>query len=224
MLQHVFERARRSGAETVVVATDDERIRDAAEAFGARVCMTSAGHRSGTERLAEVVGRLAYPEDAIVVNLQGDEPLMPPSLIAQVAADLDIYPEAAVASLWTAITRVDEVLNPHVVKVVMNAQGYALYFSRAPIPWDRAAFPPKDGYAVSVGAFRRHLGLYAYRAGFLRVFKDLPGCPLEDLEALEQLRVLWAGEKIHMTQAREHCPAGVDTEEDLARVEQVLKA
>lgn len=219
MLQHVFERACESGAESVVVATDDERIRQAAEGFGARVCMTSAEHRSGTERLGEGVGRLNYPDEATVVNLQGDEPLMPPSLIAQVAEDLIAHPEAAVSTLWVPIASAEELFSPHVVKVVTDGRGYAMYFSRAPIPWDRAAFPPTAGRLPTVHAHRRHLGLYAYRAGFLRRYSELPTCLPEQLEALEQLRVLWAGEKIHVTQAREDCPTGVDTEDDLARVE-----
>jgi 3-deoxy-manno-octulosonate cytidylyltransferase (CMP-KDO synthetase) len=224
MLQHVYERASGSGAESIVVATDDERIARVAEGFGAYVCMTSAQHRSGTERLAEVLECLSISDEEIVVNLQGDEPLMPPVLLSQVASDLDTHGEAVIATLWTPITRIHELFNPHVVKVVVDRQGYALYFSRAPIPWDRTAFPVTDGMLPAGHAHCRHLGLYAYRVGFLKEFVRMPVCRLEEIEALEQLRVLFSGQKIFVAEAVEDCPPGVDTEDDLARVAAVLEA
>lgn len=226
LLEHVFLKAQASGASEVVIATDDTRIRETAEGFGARVCMTAATHPSGTDRLAEVADILGWPDDAIVVNLQGDEPLMPPALIRQVAAGLAKRPPAAIATLQVAITQAEDLLSPHVVKVVSDAQGYALYFSRAPIPFHRTAFgqtgtlgelPPDTRYF-------RHIGLYAYRAATLRRYPRWPACTLETAESLEQLRALWHGLRIYVEEARELPPAGVDTEDDLARVRAILEA
>lgn len=223
MLQHVHDRAVASGAARVVIATDDERIRRAAESFGATVCMTSAQHPSGSDRLAEMIETLGWAEDGIVVNLQGDEPLMPPALIRQVAEDLALRPDAHIATLATPIHDAEELFNPHVTKVVMDAQGYALYFSRAPIPWDRDAFAvPGRRLSTQVQHFR-HLGLYAYRVGYLKDYTRLPPCPPERAEALEQLRALWNGVRIHVRETRETPDPGVDTEDDLARVESRLK-
>jgi len=224
LVQHVFERAVGSGADEVVIATDDDRIREAAEKFGARVCMTSPQHRSGTERLSEVAGRLNYPPDDIVVNVQGDEPLLPPALIRQVAEDLATHAEASIATLCAPLTDPAQLFDPNVVKLVMDHAGYALYFSRAPIPWDREHFGSQparpDGYA----GYFRHVGLYAYTCGFLREYVDRPSCRLEQLESLEQLRALWYGYRIHVARAGVEPVAGVDTEEDLLRVEALLKA
>jgi 3-deoxy-manno-octulosonate cytidylyltransferase (CMP-KDO synthetase) len=222
LVQHVFERAMESGAEEVVVATDDERIRLAAEGFGARVCMTSSHHRSGTERLSEVAGRLDYPADAIVVNLQGDEPLLPPALIGQVAHDLASRSEASIATLCAPLTQAAQLFDPNVVKLVMDQAGFALYFSRAPIPWDRERFASKPEQAAIASDYYRHIGLYAYRSGFLREYVARPPCRAEQLEALEQLRALWYGYRIHAALALEEPAAGVDTEADLARVEKLL--
>jgi 3-deoxy-manno-octulosonate cytidylyltransferase (CMP-KDO synthetase) len=225
LLEHVFRKALASGAAEVVIATDDTRIRAAAEAFGARVCMTAAAHPSGTDRLAEVADSLDWPDDAIVVNLQGDEPLMPPALIRQVAAGLANHPQAAIATLQAGIETPEEVLSPHVVKVVTDAQGYALYFSRAPIPFHRTAFG-QAGVLSAVPAdtrYFRHIGLYAYRAGTLRRYPRLSACSLEKAESLEQLRALWHGLRIYVEEAREIPPAGVDTEDDLARVSALLE-
>ena len=224
MLQHVCERAEESGAATVLVATDDARIREAAEGFGARVCMTGAHHRSGTERLAEAAALCGWGADEIVVNLQGDEPLMPPSLIRQVAEDLEAHAGADVATLATPIHSAAELFDPHAVKVVTDRDGYALIFSRAPVPWDRDAFSvtterlPED----AAHAHTRHLGLYAYRAAFLQEYSGLEASPLERMESLEQLRVLWHGRRIHVAVAVELPGPGVDTAEDLERVRQVL--
>lgn len=215
LIRRVHDCAVNSGAARIVIATDDERIRAAAEGFGARVVMTSAGHQSGTDRLAEVIGKLGIDPGEIVVNLQGDEPLMPPELIRDVADMLVKHEDAVVATACHAIHDRETLTNPNAVKVVCDANGYALYFSRAPIPWPRDTMAGKGGGAVQ--AFR-HIGLYAYRAGFVRRFASWPPCPPEQAEQLEQLRVLWHGERIVVHEARAMPEAGVDTPEDLERV------
>lgn len=214
LIQRVHEAAQASGVGPIVIATDDARIADAATQFGARVCMTSPAHATGTDRLAETVARLGLPADEIVVNLQGDEPLMPPALIAEIATLLASRPDAAVATACHPIEDRTTWMNPNVVKVVCDRDGYALYFSRAPIPWprDRAA----GEWSGSWGW--RHIGLYAYRAGFIGQFAARPVCPLENTEALEQLRVLWYGERIAVYETDAAPEAGVDTPEDLERV------
>ncbi len=218
MLRHVVERALGSGAVEVVVATDDERIAEACEGFGADVCMTSSEHNSGTERLAEVVERLGWGEDEIIVNLQGDEPGMPASLLRQVAGLLEQHPHADVSTLCTRIHTAAELFDPHVVKVVCDAQGYALYFSRAVIPWDRDAFAVTTEELPDTALHFRHLGLYAYRAGYIRRYVSLPPCELERMESLEQLRVLHHGGRIQVAEALELPGHGVDTADDLERV------
>jgi 3-deoxy-manno-octulosonate cytidylyltransferase (CMP-KDO synthetase) len=223
LVQHVFERAMESGAEEVVIATDDERICDAAVKFGARVCMTSPQHRSGTERLSEVAQRLDYSADDIVVNLQGDEPLLPPSLIRQVAEDLAAHSAASIATLCAPVTQAAQLFDTNVVKLVMDHAGFALYFSRAPIPWDRGRFGSSAGHVDVTSDYYRHIGLYAYRCGFLHAYVARPPCRAEQLEALEQLRALWYGYRIHVAHAAVAPEAGVDTEEDLLRVERILR-
>lgn len=215
LLERVHDCARASGAKRIVIATDEARIRDAAQAFGAEVVMTDAAHHSGTDRIAEVVQRLALAPDEIVVNLQGDEPLMPPALIRQVADTLASHAAAALATACHAIRDDAEFTNPNVVKVVTDARGYALYFSRAPIPWPRERMADKT--AEPLRAFR-HIGLYAYRAGFVTRFAQWPVCTLEETEQLEQLRALWQGERIAVCESVELPGAGVDTPEDLERV------
>lgn len=222
LLEHVHARARESGAAEVVVATDDERIRQTAEAFGARVVMTSTEHPSGTDRLAEVARILEWDAERIVVNLQGDEPLVAPGLIRRLAADLAAHPDAAIATLATPIRTTAELFDPHAVKVVLDASGYALYFSRAPIPWDRQAFATTTESLPSDSEHFRHIGLYAYRAGFLERYSGLAPCYLERTESLEQLRALWHGARIHVGVIDEPPGHGVDTEEDLARVAALL--
>ncbi len=221
MIAHVYQRAAESGADTVVVATDDDRIADAARAVGAQVCMTRSDHPSGTDRLAEVVERLAMADDAIVVNLQGDEPLMPPQLLTQVATDLAAHPQAAISTLCAPLEDAEQVQDPNVVKVVRDAAGFALYFSRATVPWPRDAMA-SGGQGIALDDFRRHLGIYAYRAGFLRRYAQWQPAPMEQAEALEQLRALWYGERIHVVEASAPPPAGVDTEADLRRVRERL--
>ena len=215
LIQHVHDCAMKSGATQVVIATDDERIRAVAEKFGARAVMTSTKHRSGTDRLAEVVGKLGIDAGDVVVNLQGDEPLMPPELIREVASMLAKHDDAVVATACHAIHDRATLDNPNVVKVVCNEKGYALYFSRAAIPWPRELTSGKGG--GDIRAFR-HIGLYAYRAGFVSRYASWPPCPPEEAEQLEQLRVLWHGERIVVHETRAMPEAGVDTPEDLERV------
>lgn len=223
MIQHVYERALASGAQAVVIATDDERIEQACRGFGAQVCMTPRSCQSGTDRIAEVITQLDWPDEALVVNLQGDEPLMPPVLLSQVAHGLSDHPDAAVATLATALTEPWQILDENVVKVVTDYKGMALYFSRAPIPWKRGQFASEGAVeALNIQGMFRHIGLYAYRAGFVREYVRWPVAPIEQDEALEQLRVLWNGRRIFVSISEDAPPAGVDTEEDLKRVEQVL--
>lgn len=224
MIVRVYEQALASGASRVIVATDDQRVADAAAAHGAEVCMTSCGHRSGTERIAEVIRRCAIANEAIVVNVQGDEPLIPPANIGQVAALL-AQAQVPMATLATPLTAMDELANPNVVKVVADGQGRALYFSRAAIPWwrDRFAAGLPEQLPES-NPWLRHIGIYAYRAGFVQRYLDWPVTALEELESLEQLRVLYHGEQIAVAVAAEVPPAGVDTPEDLERVRQLVAA
>ncbi|MDH3980785.1 MAG: 3-deoxy-manno-octulosonate cytidylyltransferase [Gammaproteobacteria bacterium] len=216
MLQHVHERALQCGASSVVIATDDERIRDAAAAFNATVCMTAPEHVSGTERIGEVVERLGWGDDVLVVNVQGDEPMIAPALIRQVATGLSANADAAVATLAWPLDDMAELQDPNIVKVVLDRAGYALYFSRAAIPYARDV-----NSSVATGGLR-HIGLYAYRAGFLASYARLPVSPLEQVEKLEQLRVLWNGLKIHVSIAEEMPGPGVDTPADLERVGRLL--
>lgn len=223
MVQRVWEQAGLSNAERVVIATDDRRIFEAAQAFGAQVCMTSVEHASGTDRLQEVSAELDLAGDDIVVNVQGDEPLIPPQVIDQVAANLSDHPHAGIATLCEDIDSVDDLINPNVVKVVSDAQGMALYFSRAPIPWPRDAFMHARDVMPSVGSWYRHIGLYAYRVGFLHQFVSWSPAPEEQLESLEQLRALHHGVGIHVDRAAHTVPAGVDTHDDLLLVRALLK-
>ncbi|MGV6859703.1 MAG: 3-deoxy-manno-octulosonate cytidylyltransferase [bacterium] len=215
MVQRVWEQALKSGAEEVVVATDDGRIAEVVEAFGGECVMTSEGHVSGTDRIAEVSQNQGWSDDTIVVNLQGDEPLMPPALLTQVANDMASEPGAAISTLYTPIDTVHEFRDPNCVKVVFNDLQHALYFSRAPIPCDR------DGQDAHLGY--RHLGIYAFRAGFLREFSSTAPCHLEELEKLEQLRAMCLGRVIKVSEAEVLPGPGVDTPEDLQRVIRALE-
>jgi 3-deoxy-manno-octulosonate cytidylyltransferase (CMP-KDO synthetase) len=222
MVVRVAERARASGAGRVVVATDDIRVRDAVVAHAIDACMTRADHATGTDRLAETAQQLGLADDAIVVNVQGDEPLLDPALIRGMAALLAARPHAAIATACHPIDDVAEAFNPNVVKVVLDAAGYALYFSRATIPWARDAFR-ESTQAIPEGLpLYRHYGLYAYRVSFLRAFPGLAPAPIEAFEALEQLRALWHGYRIAV-QVTHGTPApGIDTPEDLARVRAIF--
>ena len=223
MIVRVCQRALAAGAREVVVATDDARIADALDGNGVEVVMTRADHASGTDRLAELARLRAWQEDLIVVNLQGDEPQAPVSGIQAVAQALAAS-SAPMATLATPIQSIDELFDPNCVKLVRGGSGNALYFSRAPIPWARDAMAA-DRHALPANVpCLRHIGIYAYRAGFLGRFASLPRTPLEIAESLEQLRALEHGHAIHVAMAPEFFPAGVDTEADLARVERELLA
>lgn len=214
MLEHVFLRAKGSGAQQVVIATDNEKVRQTAQCFGAEVVVTSDRHQSGTDRIAEVVNVLGWSDSDLVVNLQGDEPLMPADLINQVAANLAQCEEASIATLCQQINNEQEFHNPNVVKVVRDHAGLALYFSRAPIPYNRCETAGHYGF--------RHLGIYAYRVNFLKAFAHWQAVELEQLESLEQLRALTKGHRIHVGVADQPMPPGVDTIEDLQQVEILL--
>ncbi|HSC68433.1 MAG TPA: 3-deoxy-manno-octulosonate cytidylyltransferase [Cellvibrio sp.] len=224
MIQHVYERACESNAKQVIIATDDERIQAAAQAFGARVCMTSTAHNSGTDRLQEVVTQLGLSAADIVVNVQGDEPLIPAAVINQVAENLAQNQFASVATLSEPIHQLDDFRNPNIVKVVADQSGKALYFSRAPIPWPRDYFVNADVNDLPDNfPAQRHIGIYAYRVALLNRFITWPQALLEQIESLEQLRVLANGEAIHIAQACALVPGGVDTEADLLRVKAILE-
>jgi 3-deoxy-manno-octulosonate cytidylyltransferase (CMP-KDO synthetase) len=217
MIEHVYRSAAASGAAEVIVATDDERIAAAARGFGASVAMTRADHASGTDRIAEVTAALGWPADAIVVNVQGDAPLTPPSSVSQVAGLLAAHPQASLATLCVPVASVADYASPHVVKVVMDQSGRALYFSRASIP--------SAGHgATAVPQAWRHLGIYAYRAGDLQRLSRTPPCYLETVEKLEQLRALWLGMEIRVAAALESHGPDVDTPADVAAVESWLAA
>lgn len=224
MVQHVYERACESRAQRVIIATDDERIFKVAKDFGAEVCMTLAGHPSGTDRLQEVARLYEMSDNEVIVNVQGDEPLIPASVIDQVAENLMGNPQAGASTLAEPISHYDELFNPAVVKVITDKTGHALYFSRAPMPWARDAFAHKTGQLPESDSFRRHIGIYAYRVDLLNQYVQWPQSPLEQLESLEQLRLLWNGHQIHVADAVETPPHGVDTAEDLEAVRRIIKA
>lgn len=228
MVVRVAERAAQSGASGVWIATDHPEIEAAANRHGVRALMTRADHSSGTDRLAEVVMRLSCADDEIIVNVQGDEPLIDPTLIDCVAEALERDSDAAIATASHPISSMAELFNPNVVKVVSDARGRALYFSRAPIPYARDAFAaagiggsreaPADEPLPEALAARRHIGLYAYRCGFLRSYTALAPVAIEQFEALEQLRALWYGYRIRVVETSHATETGVDTPEDLERI------
>ncbi|WP_295872957.1 3-deoxy-manno-octulosonate cytidylyltransferase [uncultured Zhongshania sp.] len=226
MIQHVWERARESDAARVVVATEDQRVFDACQGFGADVVMTLASHESGTDRLQEVVAKLGLADDEIVVNVQGDEPLIPREAIAQVANNLALNAQAGIATLAEAIHDKATVFNPNAVKAVSDLAGFALYFSRAPMPWCRdewaSAGSSQEGELPAGAPFLRHIGIYAYRVGFLHQFVTWPMGVLERVEKLEQLRAMENGVRIHIELACVDIPGGVDTEADLNAVRAFL--
>ena len=222
MIVHVCERAQEADAEEVVVATDDQRIFQAVTDLGIKAVMTRVDHQSGTERIAEVARLCGWSADDIIVNLQGDEPLIPPEAIREVAQALASQKLAGIATLAAKIIDADEIFNPNAVKVVLNQTGYALYFSRAPIPWERGVFDQVDKTPSGVVPYLRHIGLYAYRVDFLNRYCSWPASALESVEALEQLRILWQGEAILVNIIAKTPEAGVDTHEDLLRVARVL--
>ncbi|MET1219844.1 MAG: 3-deoxy-manno-octulosonate cytidylyltransferase [Glaciecola sp.] len=226
MIQHVVERAQQAQASTVVVATDDQRILNTVEAFGGQAIMTRDDHESGTERLAEVVNLLSLPDDTIVVNVQGDEPHIPVSIITQVAQNLAVNPQADMATLACEIKDKTTLFNPNVVKVVRDRFGMALTFSRSVLPFDRnemllgerSKTPEEVDFTKLTATYLRHIGIYAYRAGFIKQYVAMEASPLEQIESLEQLRVLFHGGKIHVDVALATPPPGIDTPEDLAKL------
>ncbi len=223
LVQHAWQRANESAAESVVIATDDERIVKAARSFGAAVVLTRPDHQSGSDRIAECADQLGWPDDQLVVNLQGDEPLMPASCLDQVAALLDGRPDCEVASLYWPISDAAEVQNPNAVKVVTAADDRALYFSRYPIPYERD-FADVAAAITAGKCWKRHLGLYAYRLSALRRYAAMPPTPLERAERLEQLRIMEQGGRIVMARAAEFIPAGIDTQQDLDRVREYMQS
>ncbi len=223
MLHRVYKQCQKTKANRIVIATDEDKIAKEAKKIGADVCMTSEAHQSGTARIGEVIQTLGLKDDEIVVNVQGDEPFIPSAIIDQVASNMALYTEAEMATLAVPIEAVDEIFNKNAVKVVTDKNGYALYFSRAPIPYDRDEFSKETIKTISPN-YLRHVGLYAYRAAFVRQYLNWPASPLEEIESLEQLRVLWHGEKIHVGIANENPPAGIDTPEDLEQAIKYLKS
>ncbi|HEV7166183.1 MAG TPA: 3-deoxy-manno-octulosonate cytidylyltransferase [Gammaproteobacteria bacterium] len=223
LILHVCQRAQSSGAAQVIVATDDERVRAACAAAGVDAQMTGTQHASGTDRIAEVAEQRGWADDEIVVNLQGDEPLMPPADIEQAASLLNSHTGADISTLCTPIHDLEEFLNPNVVKVAADRTGRAMYFSRAPIPWNRA------GAAAGIASQRqhqgalRHIGIYGYRVGALKRLAAAPPSELEQLEKLEQLRALWLGMTIAVDVARQMPGPSVDTPEDLARISALMQ-
>ena len=222
MVVHVAHRAQRSGAQEVWIATDDQRIVDAARQHGCQAWMTNADHASGTDRIAEVAARRGWPEARIVVNVQGDEPRIAPELIREVAATLDRHGEASMSTACHPIHRVEDLFDPNCVKVVLDHDSDALYFSRATIPWARDAFA-RDRASVPNGLpVYRHIGIYGYRCGFLQRYASLPAPDIERFEALEQLRALWHGHRITVAVTDRAPEAGVDTPEDLETVRRLF--
>ncbi len=217
MIEHVCLRARESNASEIVLATDDERIGRLAGSLGIKVHMTDPDCPSGTDRIAQVSAAEAWPDDTVIVNLQGDEPLTPPAVINQVAHNLQDYQAAGIATLCSPIESSDDFINPNVVKVVFDNRGQALYFSRAPIPWPRESNTQKPQSAF------RHIGIYAYRAGFLRHWSSMQESSLEHLEKLEQLRAMQEGVIIHVAEACQVPPHGVDTPQQLKDIEKLMK-
>jgi 3-deoxy-manno-octulosonate cytidylyltransferase (CMP-KDO synthetase) len=226
MVVRVAERAVQSGAAEVWVATDHAGVFDAVERHGFKACMTGAEHVSGTDRLADAAAQLGFAADDVVVNVQGDEPLIEPALIRKVAEHLSTHSTAVMSTACHALHDLDAMFNPNVVKVVLDAEGYALYFSRAPIPYARDAWanssPPHSSIPERLPVYR-HIGLYAYRAGFLKTFSRLEPALIEQFESLEQLRAMWHGYRISVA-VTDHAPAsGVDTEEDLRAVRRIFE-
>lgn len=217
MVLHVVDRARQSGAVQVCVATDDTRISEVCKAAGVMVCMTDPAHPSGTDRIAEVARQLGLAADTIVVNVQGDEPLIPPAVIDQVARNMAQRPGVGICTLYAPIHDEAEFRNPNAVKLVTDHSGRVLYFSRACIPW------PRDGHPEGTAWGKRHIGLYAYRVQVLQDFVGWPVSELEQLEKLEQLRAMSQGITLHAEQCCEPIPAGVDTPEDLAHMRTLLE-
>ena len=225
MLQHVYEKAVASGAESVVIATDHKRIAEVAEKFDAPVIMTSDEHQSGTERLSEAVDALEYDPDEIVIGLQADQPLIPIQIIRQLAEAMAEHDNVKIASVCDLITNTEDLFNPHIVKVVLTRRHYAMYFSRAPIPWVHGEFEKKNHNGIQLCDHHhyRHIGIYGYRVSFLADYMEWAASPLESIESLEQLRILWNGFRMHMCIANKKMHLGVDTPDQLDVVRQIMQ-
>ncbi|HEY6095219.1 MAG TPA: 3-deoxy-manno-octulosonate cytidylyltransferase [Gallionellaceae bacterium] len=223
MVVRVAEQAAQSGAQQIWIATDHHPIMAAVHEHGFKACMTRADHPSGTDRIAEVVEQHNWPDDTIVVNVQGDEPLIPPALIRAVALHLHNHPECAIATACHPVHDEASLRNPNIVKAVIDKHGNALYFSRAPIPYPRDAFASNTALPANLSVLR-HIGIYAYRASFLRAYSQMTPCAMEQIESLEQLRALWHGYKIGVAVTSEAPPSGVDTEADLVAARKLFEA
>ena len=223
MVYWTWRQACQSGAQRVVIATESEQVKQACEAFGAQVCLTSAHHQSGTERIAEVLAQLGIDDEEILVNLQGDEPMLPPRLIHQVAQALEGRQDVFMATLCEPIDDLDTLFSPHAVKVSRDIHHFAINFSRAPLPWARDEFEQTPKQMPTNWHYMRHIGLYAYRAGFVKRYVNWPECQLEQVERLEQLRVLWHGERILVEQAEVEAGIGVDTQAQLDKVRRLMQ-
>ncbi len=221
MIQYVYESAVQSGAQSVTIATDDDQIAEVSKDFGAAVCMTSDLHQSGTERICEAVETLDFEPDEVIIGLQADEPLIPNSVIRFLADDLVEHEHIAVASLCHPINSPGELFDPNIVKVILNRRHYAVYFSRAPMPWDRDSVELPNDMKVTSQHYR-HIGMYGYRASFLEDYAKWSASPLESIEQLEQLRIIWNGGRIHMKVYEHAIPQGVDTEKDFEKALQLL--
>jgi len=219
MIQRVYEQVAKSKFKSIIIATDSQEIKEVAENFGAKVILTRDDHESGTDRIAEAVTKLGFADEDIVVNVQGDEPLIPVENIEQAAQLLIEKPEAVVSTLCERITEAEDIYNPNNVKVVFDKNNYALYFSRASIPFERGF---SENHQVSISKFFRHIGIYTYRVGFLKHYVELAISPIEKYEALEQLRVLYNGYKIAIEQSAKPTPAGVDTLQNLEKVRKLF--
>jgi 3-deoxy-manno-octulosonate cytidylyltransferase (CMP-KDO synthetase) len=222
MIAHVIERAKQSNAEEVIVATDSQKIADAISNLDVRVCMTHENHQSGTERLSEVIEQLGFDDEQILVNLQGDEAMMPPVCLNQVGQTLEEDSNLKMATLCTPLTDIEELFDPHAVKVVRDINNFALYFTRAAVPWSRDCFNETPRKLPTQQEYQRHIGLYGYRAGFIKQYLAWESSDIEKTESLEQLRVLYYGEKIKVITAETPPGPGVDTIEDLNRVCKLL--
>lgn len=223
VLQRVHESVSKSSANKIIVATDDDRIAELVAEFGGEVCMTAITHQSGTQRIAEVIKTKNISAETIIVNVQGDEPFMPVACIEQIAKLLADNPDVVMATLCTPLTSEDEVFDSNVVKVVTNRDGNAMYFSRASIPWYRGDYENKKINQTHLNNTFRHIGIYAYRANFVQRYVDYASSPLEEIEMLEQLRVLWYGHSIKVAQAVEIPGPGIDTASDLEKAKSLLE-
>jgi len=223
MIWHVYQRAVESGFDSVIVATDDERISSIVEEFGGKVVLTNAEHESGTDRLAEVADKLGFAENDVVVNLQGDEPLVPPSCVNKLADVFNNKQDVDIATLSCPIEKSDDVFNPNVVKVVTRADRQAMYFSRAPIPWHRGVFDEEQENVKLTSNYERHIGMYAYRTNKLKTLSRLPVSALERLESLEQLRALESGMSIYVERLEFLPPHGVDTYQDYEAIVEIMR-